>query len=350
MLSQFITVLDLTYIGFIALLFITTNSVILKNTQNKYSAVQKIHDGEIPRIGGILILFFFIMKSLVIVELFSEISYILFLSCLLCITTFPEDIGYNIKSYVRLTTILIISFFAIYLLDLKINTNIKFLDNNLNITFIKYLTLCFVTAAIVNGNNMIDGANGLCTASCISISCSLFFICYENKLDTSLILIFILLLIIFLIFNYPLGKIFLGDSGAYSIIFFLLIYFFYLNSRYEINIKYILIFIYPGFEVFFSIFRKLFFLSLSPFKADKKHLHLLVFTFLREKLKNKSILVSNNIVTILTIPVWSFPIYFFNFHYSYSLNIIYIFLFILLYTSYYLIFYLLCSSSSLIEK
>ena len=77
----------------------------------------------------------------------------------------------------------------------------------------------------------------------------------------------------------------MGDSGAYSIGFligFLLIEIYNLNP--EISPFFIITLIwYPCFENLFSILRKFRFKS-SPLRPDSRHLHQLVFFYLKEKI------------------------------------------------------------------
>ena len=76
---------------------------------------------------------------------------------------------------------------------------------------------------------------------------------------------------------FPKGKIFLGDGGAYLLGFIVAIIGIFLASKYDgVSPWYILsVFIYPVFEVIFSIIRKLS-IGLSPMKPDAYHFHMLV--------------------------------------------------------------------------
>ena len=78
-----------------------------------------------------------------------------------------------------------------------------------------FVLLCFLF--IVNGANLIDGFNGMLTIHLIIINSILAYINLENSnLEFSFILISqIIILLSFLLFNFPKAKIFLGDGGAY---------------------------------------------------------------------------------------------------------------------------------------
>ena len=113
---------------------------------------------------------------------------------------------------------------------------------------------------IINGQNIIDGTNGLSADCTFNFWKYLFLGIYLDDLyvlKTSAVII--ILIIGFLFFNYPLGKIFLGDTGSY---------FLGLMSSYliiDIFAKYqelsswsaVVIFIYPLLEVSTSYFRRI---------------------------------------------------------------------------------------------
>jgi UDP-N-acetylmuramyl pentapeptide phosphotransferase/UDP-N-acetylglucosamine-1-phosphate transferase len=82
----------------------------------------------------------------------------------------------------------------------------------------------------------------------------------------------------FFIINFPKGKIFLGDGGAYLIGFVVALIGISLASSYpKISPWYILAILgYPVWEVFFSIYRKLK-AKCSPMQPDAYHLHMLVY-------------------------------------------------------------------------
>ena len=87
------------------------------------------------------------------------------------------------------------------------------LKNEIFSTF--FVLICFLF--IINGANLIDGFNGLLTINLIIINVILTYINLNNSnLEFSFVLIAqIIILLTFLLFNFPNAKIFLGDSGAY---------------------------------------------------------------------------------------------------------------------------------------
>jgi UDP-N-acetylmuramyl pentapeptide phosphotransferase/UDP-N-acetylglucosamine-1-phosphate transferase len=107
-------------------------------------------------------------------------------------------------------------------------------------------------------------------------------------------------------FNYPFGKIFLGDLGAYSLGLVVSMLTIILFGRHpEISPwAAVLILIYPAIEVSFSLLRRILGGS-SAFDPDMSHLHLRLFNFFRAQpiLKN----IANSFVTIALTGLWIFP-------------------------------------------
>ena len=154
---------------------------------------------------------------------------------------------------------------------------------------------------IINGANLVDGYNGLLGIHSLIILANLFIINYLNgNTDLALFLLFNILIIInFLIFNFPKGKIFLGDGGAYLlgvIIAISDIKTSIVNSSISPLYFCILLF-YLFFEVFFSFLRKLLKEKTSPIRPDEKHLHMLLYKMLYNK--NNNILKSNYSVSVI---------------------------------------------------
>ena len=202
-------------------------------------------------------------------------------------------------------------FLIIYLLPISIlNIDIPFLSVLLNNHFFSsiFVLLCFLF--IVNGANLIDGFNGLLTINLIIINSIL---AYINLVNTNLsfaILIVsqIIVLFLFLLFNFPKAKIFLGDGGAYlmgSLVALNTIITNNLNSNISSFFFCTLLF-YLFFEVFFSFIRKLLQNKL-PIYPDGQHLHMLSYykilnLFDKNKANFLNSLIINFIYLILVMP------------------------------------------------
>jgi UDP-N-acetylmuramyl pentapeptide phosphotransferase/UDP-N-acetylglucosamine-1-phosphate transferase len=150
----------------------------------------------------------------------------------------------------------------------------------------------------------------------------------------------ILILIPFLIFNYPYGKIFLGDLGAYSLGLIISILTIILFGRHPEISPWgaALILIYPVIEVIFSLLRRAM-KGVSIYHPDKAHLHLKLFHFLRPQPSYKKL--ANALVTPILSPLWLFPLIAISWTYQ---KPFFIFIAILLFGLCYFLLYLMLPS------
>ncbi|MDC0385585.1 glycosyltransferase [Pelagibacteraceae bacterium] len=247
-----------------------------------FSKPQAFHDIPVTRSGGLaaiisLSIFFYIYYLLYAEVLYNYIliSYSLFL------VGFLDDLRINIKPFKRLMLMVFLLFVIIYFLPIKIfNIDIPFLTSFMSSHMFSsiFILLCFLF--VINGANLIDGFNGLLTINLIIINIILTYININNQnLEFSILLISqIIILLSFLLFNFPNAKIFLGDSGAYimgALTGLNTIITNNLNPKISSFFFCTLLF-YLFFEVFFSFFRKLI-QKKSPIYPDDKHLHMLSF-------------------------------------------------------------------------
>ena len=171
-----------------------------------------------------------------------------------------------------------------------------------------FVLLCFLF--VINGANLIDGFNGLLAIHLIIINIILAYININNEnLEFSILIISqIIILLSFLLFNFPTAKIFLGDGGAYTmgaLCGLNTIITNNLNSSISSFFFCTLLF-YLFFEVFFSFLRK-FLQKKSPIYPDNKHLHMLSFykissNFGKTKGNYLNSIIINLIYLILIIP------------------------------------------------
>jgi UDP-N-acetylmuramyl pentapeptide phosphotransferase/UDP-N-acetylglucosamine-1-phosphate transferase len=308
-----------------------------------YRAVQRIHLNETPRLGG----FIFIL-SLVSLVAFSNTnesiqSLKIILICLIPIIVIgiKEDLFHNVEPAIRLLALLFVGwlFRAQFTGPLPVLTDIPFigklllLQGGISIFYILSMT------AVANGMNLIDGVNGLCGAVALSILSALLFLSYKTADTTMLSLIFsvILFLIPFMLMNYPYGKIFLGDLGAYSLGLIISMLTIILFGRHPEISPWgaVLILIYPVTEVIFSLLRRMV-KGVSIYHADTAHLHLKLFHFFKPQPHYKKI--ANALVTPVLSGLWLFPLLAITWFYQ---NPLFIWIAIILFTALYFIIFAL---------
>ena len=213
---------------------------------------------------------------------------------------FLDDLKINIQPVKRLFLMVAFLIILIYFLPIKIlNIDVPFLTKLIKNEFFStiFILLCFLF--IINGANLIDGFNGLLTINLIIINIILTYVNILNaNTEFSIILIAqIIILLSFLLFNFPNAKIFLGDSGAYlmgSLVALNTI----LTNNLNPNISsffFCSLLFYLFFEVFFSFLRKLY-LRKSPIHPDDKHLHMLSFKRISRRIGNNKGNFANSIL------------------------------------------------------
>jgi len=302
-----------------------------------YQAIQRIHLNETPRLGG----FIFIL-SLTFFVVFSNINESIQLLKIILICLIPiifmgvkEDLFHNVDPAIRLITLLLVGWlFRVNftgplpnMADVPLISKLMMLQGGISFFYILSIT------AIANGMNLIDGVNGLCSAVALSILSTLLFLSYKTSdvVMLSAILSVTLILIPFIFINYPYGKIFLGDLGAYSLGLIVSILTIILFGRHPEISPWgaALVLIYPATEVVFSVMRRAI-RGTSIYHPDKAHLHLKLFLFFRPQPHYKKI--ANALVTPTLSVLWLFPLLTIPWVYQrHSFILIAIILFILLY-------------------
>ncbi len=278
-----------------------------------YQAIQRIHLNETPRLGG----FIFILSLVFFVE-FSNTNESMQLLKIILICLIPiifmglkEDLFHNVEPAIRLLTLLSVGwlFRVQFTGPLPMLTEIPFIGKFLLLQGGTSIFYILSMVAIANGMNLIDGVNGLCGAVALSALSALLFLSYKTADITMLSLIFSVTLLIlpFMLMNYPYGRIFLGDLGAYSLGLIVSMMAIILFGRHPEISPWgaVLILIYPATEVVFSLLRRMV-KGVSIYHADTAHLHLKLFYFFRPQPHYKKI--ANILVTPSLSGLWLFPL------------------------------------------
>jgi UDP-GlcNAc:undecaprenyl-phosphate GlcNAc-1-phosphate transferase len=343
-ISSYLNFIILFLINFLLTLFLSKNIFFKKNLLNENP--QNIHSGFISRNGGlsaiISLLFFSFYSPYVFFNIF--IQNLILLGFLFIFIIFIEDNFYEINPYFRLLVIFFTSFFFVNYLDNSYFFSFPFLeflpfDIGSNRLFL-IIFYSFALTSLANGFNLIDGANGLLTASVGVILLNLLYV--SLQLDDGFIstasFTLLILLSSFFILNYPFGKIFFGDLGAYFFGFLsgLLVMMFYERHQSYSSFGAILLFIYPITEMIFSFFRKLLFEKKSPFNPDSNHFHLKVYSLIQDS-NVKGALSKNSLVMPFMAIIWTFPSLVYPLVFSnHSYIIISIFIYLIMYVGTYL--------------
>jgi UDP-GlcNAc:undecaprenyl-phosphate/decaprenyl-phosphate GlcNAc-1-phosphate transferase len=304
---------------------------------------QAFHKEPVARIGGLIILFLFSLFLLFYFLLFDTFLKDYFIISLLLFSLgFIDDLKVKINPNVRLIFMLIILIFCINIFSIQITkSGLDFLNLWLenNIFQVCFVLLCFLF--VINGANLVDGFNGLLAIHLLLINSIFLLININNQNDNISIILFgqIIIILSFLIFNFPKAKIFLGDSGSYLLGSLIV-----LNTikTYELN-PHVSPFFFAGvlfylfYEVFFSFIRKAA-SKKSPLYPDNLHLHMLLYKCVSGSKKKES---SNYLTSILINSSYLFlqiPLFYFQNHglisryWFFSLIILYTIIYFRLYS------------------
>ena len=308
-----------TLLTFFIFLTINKYSFKIKNgalLDKDFSKPQAFHRYAISRSGGIAGIISLNIFFIIYFLLYSKILYeYIFICNLMFLVGILDDIKIKVSPFKRLLLMIFPLFFLIHFIDIRIfNIDIPFLLNLLKNDIFSsiFVLLCFLF--IINGANLIDGFNGLLSVNLIIINSVLIYINLNNDNTEFSVFVIgqIIILLAFLLFNFPKAKIFLGDSGAYlfgSLTALNVIITNNLNPNYS-SFFFCIILFYLFFEVFFSFFRKII-QKKSPIHPDNKHLHMLTFkkislTFGKDKGNYINSIIINFIYLLLVLPALLF--------------------------------------------
>ena len=258
--------------------------------------VQKFHEAPTPRIGGVAIYF----AAWVAVWWLPAASRNLALM-ILCAGVpafgagFIEDISKNVSPKIRLMATLVsgaivsIGFgYGSVLAHAQWVNNI--VETNFLIVGVVSIFIAFGVAGVANAINIVDGFHGLASGSLIIMETAFCIISFNagDIVLARLILLFIFVTAGFFVVNYPSGRIFLGDAGAYFCGFALATIAVLVTARNESVSPFVclLVVFYPVYETLFSMVRKTKREGHSPSQPDSVHMHMLVKRSIGRRLAN----------------------------------------------------------------
>ncbi|MHB8882834.1 MAG: glycosyltransferase family 4 protein [Thermodesulfovibrionales bacterium] len=229
---------------------------------------RKVHADPTPRTGGVMIFIsFLIMLPL---SGLNTWWYVLSLIAIFALGLWEDTT--RIRPLMRLFGQVVISaFFVIFGAIYMTNYGIFSMPVTLALPF-----TIFCIVGVTNSYNIIDGLNGLASGCAVIFFSMMAYIAFQHGeavlFQSSLIMAGCLFG--FMVFNFPRGKIFLGDGGSYLVGFTVItMTLFAVTQHTDISPwSFLLMTIFPVFDTILAIIRRMK-LKRSPFKADKKHLH-----------------------------------------------------------------------------
>ena len=276
-----------------SLIIVTTRRFHGRLTHDNHVGVQKLPTMPTPRIGGVAILFGAMVGG---INLPPESFWLWWMICLGAVPAFvsglAEDLTKRVSVKVRLIATICSGLIFSILTDYQIyETDIPGVDWALTIWPVSILFTAFSIGGIANAINIIDGVNGLASGTSIIILSGFALICWQlgDVEFLGICLAAIGSLIGFFVLNFPLGRIFLGDAGAYTIGFVLAAIAVALpirNSELSPLIG-LLALSYPVTETMVSIHRRTKREGTNAGQPDRLHLHSLIYRSRAQRLAQK---------------------------------------------------------------
>jgi len=313
-----------------------------KWTANEFDTIgmQKFHKNPVPHIGGALLFTGFFI-GLWFLPAAQEIRLLLLVASLpVFIAGIAEDCTGKIGPTLRMIAALLSITIAFFYLDIGIRSlNFAWPDYLLsNFNFLSLLFTLLVVGGLINAINIIDGYNGLMAGYSVLVLLAIAYV--SNILGDGLVFQLSLTLTAslagFFVFNFPLGKIFMGDGGAYFVGLMMAVIGLMLGIRNdEVSHWFVLLlFIYPLYETAFSIYRKAIVRGTSVSQPDGYHLHMLIYKRVVKckKFKNNTVVCNSltspflwvlSLFSIIPAVIW------FN---NQTMLIVWAFVFMLVYT------------------
>jgi UDP-N-acetylmuramyl pentapeptide phosphotransferase/UDP-N-acetylglucosamine-1-phosphate transferase len=241
--------------------------------------VQKHHSVPTPRIGGVAIALGLLSAwQLSAPDVRAILAPMLLAGMPAFAFGLAEDVTKRVGVLPRLLATMLSGVLAWYLTGVAMqDTGFAPLDWLLRFTPLAVLFTAFAVGGVANAINIIDGFNGLAAGS-VAIMLGAMGLIALNVGDAPLASVCFVVAACTLGFgavNWPMGKLFLGDGGAYLLGFVVAWIAILLPMRHaEINAwATILVCAYPVLEVGFSVRRRRHRVGHHPGQPDKVHLH-----------------------------------------------------------------------------
>ena len=301
---QFLSILLLglvvTFLASLAL--ISTQSWHGHYSHDSTFGVQKFHTEATPRIGGVAVV---IGGAVAWAFAAPAVQAILGPLLLAGVPAFvfglAEDLTKRVSISKRLLATMASGLLGWVITGQSItDVNVPGLDWLLGFTVLSVAFTAFAVGGVANAINIIDGFNGLAAGTLIIIL-SAFALMAGALGDTDLMqtcLILVSVVLGFGLLNWPLGKLFLGDGGAYFLGFAVAWLAVLMLGRHPDVSAWapLLVCGYPFLEVIFSIVRR-WRRHISPGDADSLHLHSLVKRRVTRRLMPQASMLIRNSVT-----------------------------------------------------
>ena len=235
------------------------------------------HNKAMPRSAGLGFVSAVLMTAAVFnVSFFLEYYYVFLAMSVILIAGVLDD-KMDVSPKVKFIFIFIAAV-ILYVNDIHIDSLGSYFGFEITIpSFLIFIFTFFAIAGFTNALNLMDGLDGLAGSIALVMFVSFLAIgwIYEDRLMMNLSALYIGALAAFLLFNWNPAKIFMGDSGSLTLGFSIALL--SIQSLHYVEPTAVLFLLaLPIFDTFIVMRRRIQ-RGLSPFEADKTHLHHLLY-------------------------------------------------------------------------
>jgi len=278
--------------------------------------LRKLHSTPTPRVGGIAVAAGIVAGMAAGWQLGDELTK----TALLLICVAPglvwgliEDLTKRGDVFVRLASSAVAAAAGFILLDARITqVDVPVIDHLLQIHAVSFAFTLFAVVGVANAINVIDGLNGLSGISALLASIGLAAVAWTvgDAFVFQTACVLAASVAGFLAVNFPSGRIFLGDGGAYFVGLLLAELSVLLVQR---NVQVspwfpLVLLAYPVWETLFSMYRRKM-RGHSTGSADALHLHTLVYRRI-VRWKGPRAAAADGVVrnSLASLCLWSIPL------------------------------------------
>ena len=313
--AQMLTPWIVSTVVCLALVLLSPMLLKLVSRREDLEAVQAAHSRPTLRVGGLGILLGVLTGTLALSHepLFLSYAALLLVSAIpLLLAGFAEDVGFNVSPKARLGAIGFSSLLAAVFLPAVVSAlGVHGLDTILAVYPIALVFTIFAASGVTNAFNLIDGLNGLASFTAITTAASLSALAMIAGLVhlQTFYGMFVVVTFGFFLLNFPFGKLFLGDGGAYLIGHCLVWGGITLANQVEglSPFAILLIFFWPIADTALAIWRRMRLASPAD-RPDRLHFHQLVMRFLEIRLLGRNRrAIANPLATLIMAPLIVVP-------------------------------------------
>jgi UDP-GlcNAc:undecaprenyl-phosphate/decaprenyl-phosphate GlcNAc-1-phosphate transferase len=290
---------------------LSSHPTLKRQTTVHYRAVQAIHTRPTPRTGGIAVVLVCIVSSLFWLSNAELIAVVV--ACLpVVLGGLLEDLGQAVSPRTRLA-LTAVACVSLYLFSGAAIERIELdkVDALLSWPFAAIAFTIFVLSGVTHAFNLVDGLNGLLAVVTFFSGVALAGLAHAvgDVAASDFLLIVVSATCGFAVWNFPSGKVFMGDTGSYFLGFALGATGAYLIAQHsEVSPWSVLLSLFwPLHETLLTMGRRVL-SGQRVFAPDKQHTHHLVLRLIKRIAGSKiSVEAANPIATVVLIPFVAAP-------------------------------------------